>query len=275
MKRIWTQIKKVLHDFFIDDNTVSFQLCLRRSDKWWILYWLALITVVITSVLLIAVRLSERRIFNTFAAYVASATDNEYDKVAWELRYQLVYREFGRDMEKYVRYIPNTARDCPTCGDDYQSQAYLACTNTGELYDLDVFVDGRKPKDRYGDMHMSNGFDEVSLSRLSIIRTPDKGKNTVELDREYGIVSVHKMKMLFCDNCIGDIFNAVEERPVSEFVIFDAEEKAFYPVDDRIVIQIGDYSLECVEKKEDYEIKIEYIGESDKMCHWHILLDTS
>lgn len=261
MKRIWIQIKKILHDFFIDDNTVSFQLCLRRSDKRWILYWLILITVFITSVFLIAVRLSERRILNMFAAYVASATNDEYDKMTWELRYQLVYKKFGRDMEKYVRYIPNTAVDCPTCGNDYQSQAYLACANTGELYALDVFVDGREQEDHYGDIHMSNGFDGVSLSRLSMVRIPDKGKNTVELDREHGIVSVHKMKALFCDDCIGDIFNAVEERPVSEFVIFNAEEKAFYPVDDGIVIQIGDYSLECVEKKGDYEIKIEYTGE--------------
>lgn len=261
MKRIWIQIKKILHDFFIDDNTVSFQLCLRRSDKRWILYWLILITVFITSVFLIAVRLSERRILNMFAAYVASATNDEYDKMTWELRYQLVYIKFGRDMEKYVRYIPNTAVDCPTCGNDYQSQAYLACANTGELYALDVFVDGREPEDHYGDIHMSNGFDGVSLSRLSMVRIPDKGKNTVELDREHGIVSVHKMKALFCDDCIGDIFNAVEERPVSEFVIFNAEEKAFYPVDDGIVTQIGDYSLECVEKKGDYEIKIEYTGE--------------
>ena len=113
------------------------------------------------------------------------------------------------------------------------------------------------------------------LSRLSIFRVADEGKNTVELDREYGIVSVHKMKALFCDDCIEEILNAVEERPVSEFVIFDAEGKTFYSVDDGIEIRIGDYAMECVEKKGDYEIKIEYIGESDKMCRRHILLDTS
>lgn len=261
MKERWNRIKKAFRNFFIEDNNVCFQLCLRWSDKRWILYWLGLITIFITSVLLIAVRLSEHRILNTFAAYIASATDDEYDKISWGLRYQLVYKEFGQDMEKYIQYIPNTAVDCPTCRNDYQSQAYLVCVNTGELYALDVFVDGRKPEDRYGDIHMSNGFDEVSLSRLSILRVADEGKNTVELDREYGIVSVHKMKALFCDDCIGDILNAVEGRPVSEFVIFDAEGKTFYPVDDGIDVQIGDYAMECVEKKGDYEIKIEYTGE--------------
>ena len=250
-----------LRDFFIEDNNACFQLCLCRSDKRWILYWVGVITFCIMSVALISIRLSEHRILNTVAAYIASATDDEYDEITWELRYQLVYREFGQDMEKYIQYIPNTATDCPTCRNDYQSQAYLVCVNTGEFYALDVFVDGRKPEEHYGDIHMSNGFDEVSWSNLSMFRIPDEGKNTVELDREYGIVSVHKMKALFCDDCIKDVLNAVEGRPVSEFVIFDVEGKTFYPVDDGIEVQIKDYAMECVERKGDYKIKIEYIGE--------------
>lgn len=92
-------------------------------------------------------------------------------------------------------------------------------------------------------------------------RVPDDGKNTVELSREYGIVSVHKMKALFCDDCIEDIFKAVEDMRVSEFVIFDAGKKAFYPIDDGMMIWIGDYILECKEKKGDYEITVKYSGE--------------
>lgn len=261
MKERWSRIKKAWHDFFFEDGDVYFPLRLSQSDKRWILFWVSVITFCMMLVFLIIVRLSERRLMNEVAAYVASATVDEYDKIAWDLKYHLVYRQFGQDVEKYVRYIPNTTVNCPTCQEDYQSQAYLVCVNTGQLYALDVFVEGRKPEDHYGDIHMSHGFDEVSLSRLSMTRIPDDGKNTVELNRENGIVSVHNMKTLFCDGCIGAIFNAVEDRRVSEFVIFDAEKNTFYAIDDGITISIGDYILECEEKKGDYEITVKYTGE--------------
>ena len=201
MKKKWIQIKKAWHDFFFEDGDVYFPLRLSPSDKRWLLFWVSVITFCMMLVFLAVVRLSERRLLNEIAAYVASSTVDEYDEITWDLKYHLVYKEFGQDVEKYVQYIPNTAVDCPTCQKDYRSQAYLACVNTGQLYALDVFVGSRKPEDHYGEIQMSSGFDEISRSGLSMIRVPDDRINTIELRRDYGIVSVHRMKTLFCDNC--------------------------------------------------------------------------
>ena len=57
-----------------------------------------------------------------------------------------------------------------------------------------------------------------------------------------GIVSAHKMKTHFCDDCIREILTIVEDEFIDEAVIYDAEEKTFYPVTEGD-LQIGDYSF--------------------------------
>lgn len=261
MKKLWKHIKKVWQDFFIEDDIGYFRDHLNPSDNRRIIFWAGILAFCMLTIFLVAVRLSEQRMLNTIAAYIASATTAEYDEITWEVRYHLVYKKFGHDVEKYVQYIPNTAENCPTCQEYYHSQAYLACVNTGVLYALDVFVESRKPEDHYGEIQMSSGFDEVSQSGLTMIRVPDDRINTIELRREGGIVSIHRMKTLFCDNCINEILMAVEDKPVSEFVIFDTERKVFYPIEDRMMAQIGDYILEVRKKDRDYEITVRYTAE--------------
>ncbi len=52
------------------------------------------------------------------ATYMASATKTEYDDIARTIRQNLVFSEYGQDIENFIRYIPNTAETCPTCMED-------------------------------------------------------------------------------------------------------------------------------------------------------------
>lgn len=79
---------------------------------------------------------------------------------------------------------------------------------------------------------------------------------------EYGqeIVSVQKMKAIFCDECIRKLLNAVENQPMKEFVIYDSKKRSFHPIALGKDLQIGNYSLE-IEFKDGYEITVKYIEE--------------
>ena len=81
------------------------------------------------------------------------------------------------------------------------------------------------------------------------------------MDRGRGIVSVHRMKAQFCDDCIRDILNTVEHQLIEEFFIFDTEKRTFYPIDDGTTLQIGDYRLDIEYKDSDYRIDIHYTSE--------------
>ena len=50
------------------------------------------------------------------------------------------------------------------------------------------------------------------------------------------------MKSHFCDDCIHDILETVEDVFFDEAVIYDAEKKKFYPITEGD-LQIGEYEL--------------------------------
>ena len=107
------------------------------------------------------------------------------------------------------------------------------CTNTGQPYELDLFEKGEPPDTgEYDGTNMSFGYDEISGSRLHITKTPGNKQGNVSVQRERGIVSVQRMKSLFCDGCIRKMLEAVKNQLVEELVFFDAGQKKFYPVDD-------------------------------------------
>lgn len=107
---------------------------------------------------------------------------------------------------------------------------------------------------------MSFGYDDISGTSAHITKMPNKKKAVINLYCERGIVSVHKMKNLFCDDCIREILNTMKDQLVEEFVIFDAKKKVFYSVDDETVLQIGNYELKSVFKDKNYEIAVKYVG---------------
>lgn len=124
------------------------------------------------------------------ATYMGSTTEDEYEGIAKTIRHDLVFSEYGQEREIYILYIPNMADGCRTCREKFMSQAYLVCTNTGELYELDLFETGKNPDtDEYGYTSMSFGYDEVSQTSLYITKTPGNKEGTVTVQRGRGIVS--------------------------------------------------------------------------------------
>ena len=73
-------------------------------------------------------------------------------------------------------------------------------------------------------------------------------------------MSAHKIKTHFCDDCIREILTIVEDEFIDEAVIYDAEEKSFYPVTEGD-LQIGDYAFHTYYEDGGYEIEITYTGE--------------
>ncbi len=110
---------------------------------------------------------------------------------------------------------------------------------------------------------MNFGYDEVSQTSVHITKSPDQKTGYAEIDRGRGIVSVHRMKALFCDDCIWDILNTVEHQLIEEFFIFDTEKRTFSPIDDSTTLQIGDYHLDIEYKDSDYRIDINYTEDSE------------
>lgn len=242
---------------------------LSHLDKRSIMYW-NLITCVGTAGLVLLLtgannfRISRQnyadmeRLMKTIEAYMVSATEDEYEGIAQTIRQDLVFSEFGEDIGNYIDYIPNIAEKCVTCEKDYPAQAFLVSLNTGEIYSLDIFEDGADPYADYSNIQVASGYDEVSQTSFQIYKNPGGKSGFVDLKRGRGIVSIHRMKQLFCDECIKNILHTVEGQTTEEIVIFDAAEKMFYPIDDGAKARIGDYIIKNKYKDRDYKITIEY-----------------
>ena len=67
------------------------------------------------------------------------ATEDEYEQIAQTIRNDLVYSQYGQDVENLIQYIPNTADGCCLERDSYMNRIHLVFLNTGETYGLDVF----------------------------------------------------------------------------------------------------------------------------------------
>ena len=105
---------------------------------------------------------------------------------------------------------------------------------------------------------MSFGYDEISETSIRITKSPGQKEGTATVQSERGIVSVQKMKSLFCDECIYKILNTGKNKLVEEVVIFDADKRLFYSVSEGMVA-IGDYDLQIkYSGYGNYDIGIKY-----------------
>lgn len=93
-------------------------------------------------------------------------------------------------------------------------------------------------------MQFTFGYDEISQTSIHISKSPGENEGSAEIERGNGIVSIHRMKKMFCDGCIEAMLDTVENQPIGELVIYDTEKNAFYPVEDESKVRIGDYALE-------------------------------
>ena len=113
-----------------------------------------------------------------------------------EAAVQISRSALGRDVYK------RQSKDCPTCRESYPAQAFLVCVNTGETYSLDVYHMDENPDDEYGGMRLSFGYDEISEANIHVTTYPGEQYGYAEIYRGRRIVSAHKMKSVFCDDCI-------------------------------------------------------------------------
>lgn len=201
-------------------------------------------------------------LLNMVISYMESSTEDEYDEIVQTIRHDLVFSEYEKDMEKYIRYIPNTSDKFRACKGCYPAHAVLVSLNTGESYSLDLFERGIEPEDYPGNTQLTFGYDEISQTSIRISKSPGEGKGSAEIERGNVIVSIHRMKKLFCDDCIKAMLDTVENQPIGELVICDTERNVFYPIEDESKAQIGDYVLEIEYKDSGYEIDVKSANET-------------
>lgn len=140
MRSLWLKMKEIWWDFWEVDNNDNGKKHLSSSDKRWLLYWNFLSGVGVLAIVVLVMGINTlwvqhqnnmdvEKTLNTIATYMASATKDEYEDIAQSIRHDLVFSEYGKDIENFIQYIPNTTETCYTYMDNYQAQALLVCAN--------------------------------------------------------------------------------------------------------------------------------------------------
>lgn len=257
---MWKKIRKKWNDFWIGDEYDDSKKHLSQSDKRFLLYGNFIIGICTAAFVVLLIGTNNRRVdrrnaadmeeaINLVMSYLESATNDEYDEIAQTVRHDLVFCNYGEDIDKYIQYIPNTSDVCRACKESYPAQAVLVSLNTGESYSLDLFERGIDQEDYQGNTQLTFGFDEISQTSIHITKSLGENEGTAEIKQGNGIVSIHRMKKLFCDDCIEAMLRAIENQAIEELVILDTEKDIFYPIEDETKVQIGNYTLKTQYKK--------------------------
>jgi len=271
MKRIWKKIKTVWQELWREESDDSIQH-LSRSDKIDICFGSFIMSMATVAICFFILGINNTRnnrryeqevedAIGIIATYFATATEDEYDEIARTIRHDLIFSEYGEDIENLMQYIPNTSGNCPTCRESYPAQAFLVCVNTGEQYPLDLYHKDENPDKGAGVMRLTFGYDEISEASIHITTYQEIQNGHAQIYRGRRIISAHKMKSVFCDDCIRDILNTIDGQLLKEVILFDAEQKAFYPVEDGETLQIGSYKLAVSYDSGNFRIDIEYVSE--------------
>lgn len=267
---MWKKIRKKWDNFWIGDEHDDLKKHLSQTDKRFLLYGNFMLGICTVAFVVLLIGINNRRIdrknsadmeelVNIVTSYVESATKDEYDEVAQTIRHDLVFSEYGEDTEKFIQYIPNMSDVCHACKGSYPAQAVLVSLNTGESYPLDLFEQGIDPEDYKGNEVLTFGYDEISQTSIHITKSPGENEGTAEIEQGNGIVSIHRMKRLFCDDCIKAMLRVIENQAIEELVILDTEKDIFYPIEDEGEVQIGEYNLKTEYKNSGYEIAVESV----------------
>lgn len=235
-----------------DDTFEDYSSGLSRADRRAIVsgaFWVCLITMGLTCVLMgfVYSRVAERdreataEFLNRVSAYLGSATEQEYSQFAQTLRHDLVVSRFGQSTEVWLESIPNTAETCALESADLQGAAGLVFVNTGEFYPLS------------GGEDVVFGYDEVSGATLCVVAANAGEGAAAVLTRGSGVVSVHRMKACFDDDCIRAIFADAADTALPECLFYDPAEQSFRPLDD----PQAPWRLEAGTEKGEYTIYFE------------------
>ena len=194
IRGLWKKIRIKWDDFWIGDEHDDSKKHLSQSDKRSLLYGYFIIGTLTVAFVIFLIKMNDFRInrrndaameelLNMVISYVESATQDEYDEIAQTIRNDLVFRKYEKDIEKYIRYIPNTSEKCRACKGSYPAQAVLISLNTGESYSLDLFERGIDPEDYQGNTLSTFGYDEISQTSIHISKSPGENKGLAEIER--------------------------------------------------------------------------------------------
>ena len=214
---------------------------LSREDKNSLLCGGFLIGSVILSICLLVTGLSYIFIFHEngndmketydmIFTYLATATDDEYEEISESVRRDLVYSEYRQDVRNYMQYIPNTSEGCPLHQNPDIDGLYFVMLNTGEIYGMDTSTADPQLENESAAIIWEFGYDEISGDFLTVEKDRKGKECMITLQRGEGIISLHKMKELFCDECILKILEASKEALVQEAVYYNVSENKIYPI---------------------------------------------
>lgn len=252
MKEPWNKLWKLWAEEREGDITVR----LSGKDRGALLFgafFISVLTVILTlAVCSITVARMNRQteeevswLVDSVTAYLAAATDDEYTRIAEQLRDDLILSPYSHNIEELASRIPNSADGCCAEQLPHTAQVYLVCTNTGEMYPLDT-----------GGADMGFAYDEISERNAYIMVGPDENSAAVTFSQGRGIVSVHRMKGLFCDSCIHKLLGAVENTLMPEFALLDPASMDYYPISEGTQT-IGSYVLTVSYDSQGYALKLE------------------
>ena len=149
MKNVWRKLRDNWLDFWEDDELDMGKKHLSQHDKRSLLYGGFMIGAVTFAFISISIMIGNvwtshrnqkdmEEFLKTVVTYMATATDDEYEEIAQTIRHDLVYSQYGQDIENLIRYIPNTADGC--CLErGFPERINLVFLNTGEAYGLEIF----------------------------------------------------------------------------------------------------------------------------------------
>lgn len=193
-------------------------------------------------------------IMSSIFAYLGEATEDEYGRIAETIRHDLILgKYYAEDDLEYFEYIPNTAKRCLAEPGELPYQACLLALNTGQAYSLDIYEDGMEQSG----VQVSWGYDEISETSLRIVADRNSGTGVAVINGKRGIVSVHRMKMLFCDDCIYRILQVNENVLEPELILYNGAENEFYPIEGGATYLCGEYEVQVSYGEQgEYELEI-------------------
>jgi len=148
--------------------------------------------------------------------------------------------------------ISNLDGVCPTCQDEYTESVYFVACNTGKLYPLNLY-----PYLGEGQATLTAAYDKPSESRLDIFQDYYYG-TSASIYQKRNMVSVPRIKAIFCNECALKILSAIDGQYITSFVLFLPREQAFYPINEGLEFQVGDYTLSIDYNAEHENMQIKY-----------------
>ena len=159
----------------------------------------------------------------------------------------------AEDALEYLDYIPNTAKQCLAEPGGLPYQACRLDLNTSQAYSLDIYRDGMEKSG----VQVSWGYDEISETSLRIVADRNSGTGTAVIDGKRSIVSVHRMKTLFCDACIHRMLQVNEKVLEPELILYSGAESEFYPIEGGVTYLCGEYEVQIsCDEQGDYELEV-------------------